>query len=262
MRRLISATFLFLSLFVFADAQDIIITKDRLKIEAKVVHVNRSTIDYKEFDKPDGELKTMLKSNIASIAYENGIVEVYDNTNSEGQTSSVRPQARQALTCADMDNVTYKGGELFYNNRALSNKEIKYAIRNCKPELYKQYQSGHHRMVAGIVTTCVGLDFLASGCVFIAFSSVFDNDNDDDDYFEEEEDEIHDIWFGLGVGFAAVGATATAIGVPLWVSGVNKRNRTIQQFKDGFSDCTSGYSEPVHIDLVSHKNNIGLALKF
>ncbi|MBR4839261.1 MAG: hypothetical protein IK005_02155 [Paludibacteraceae bacterium] len=259
MKRLISTTFLFLSLFVFANAQDVIITKDKLKIEAKVTKVNKNFIEYKYFDKPDGETKKMLKSEIVSIAYENGIVEVYNNESSENQYSAPRVTQRIGSDCSEIEEITYKGSSLVYKNRALSNKETINLMKNCKPEYFKDYKSGQHRMVSGIVVTSVGLGLCAVGGMCTLISYAFESYNEDTEDWEYERD---DDTYHAGIGILLTGAVITTVGVPLWVSGAGKKNQAIQEFKESFSERKSSYSEPIHLDLVSHKNNIGLALKF
>jgi hypothetical protein len=57
-------------------AQDVIITRDAKKINAKVTEVNPGDIKYKKFDNPDGPTYTLPKNQIASILYQNGMVDV------------------------------------------------------------------------------------------------------------------------------------------------------------------------------------------
>ena len=257
MKRIISTAFLLLGFLVFANAQDIIITKDSRRIEAKIVNVNRSTINYKEYNNLEGETKTILKSEIATVSYEDGTAEVY---NAVGTPQAPRTDKKGPITCSEMEFATYKNGDLFYNDRVLSDKEVRNAMRNCNTELFKKYKSGQHRMVGGIVSTCVGLDLCVCGGVFMLYGSIFDSFDSDDEF--DEDDEIDDVFYGLGIGFLTVGATATAIGIPLWVSGVNKKRNALQEFRDSYKDRTGSYNEPIHLDLTSHKNQIGLALKF
>jgi len=73
--------FLLLFMAVFftslAFSQDAIITKEGKKIESKVLEINENDIKYKNFDNPDGPIYTMKKSDIVSILYENGSVDVF-----------------------------------------------------------------------------------------------------------------------------------------------------------------------------------------
>ena len=71
--------FLFAIIFItsFALAQDVIVTKEGKKINSKVTEINENDIRYKIFENLDGPTYTMKKSEIATIMYENGHVEVF-----------------------------------------------------------------------------------------------------------------------------------------------------------------------------------------
>ena len=77
-------------------AQDIIVTKDSKRIEAKVAEVNADNVRFKRFDNPDGPLYTLLKSDIITIIYQNGRVEVFDTESSKSSTSASVPASSSA----------------------------------------------------------------------------------------------------------------------------------------------------------------------
>ena len=52
-------------------AQDIIITSDAQKIEAKIMEVSKAEIKYKEWDNLEGPLFVMATSEISSVIYSN-----------------------------------------------------------------------------------------------------------------------------------------------------------------------------------------------
>jgi len=60
------------------NAQDVIVTKEGNKVNSKVTEINENDIKYKKFDNLDGPTHTMKKSEIATIIYENGQVEVFN----------------------------------------------------------------------------------------------------------------------------------------------------------------------------------------
>lgn len=68
---------------VCAFAQDVIVTKDAKKIEAKIIEVSKSEIKYKEFDYQDGPTFILSTDEIATITYGNGKVVVYNQPLSE-----------------------------------------------------------------------------------------------------------------------------------------------------------------------------------
>jgi hypothetical protein len=62
----------------FGWAQDVIVTKEGKKLNAKVTEINENDIRYKNYENLDGPAYTMKKSEIASIMYENGQVDVFN----------------------------------------------------------------------------------------------------------------------------------------------------------------------------------------
>ena len=74
---------------VSALAQDVIVTKDSRRINAKVTEVNVDNIRYKQFDNQDGSVYTLPKSDIVTILYQNGQVENYGAGSSPASTSAV-----------------------------------------------------------------------------------------------------------------------------------------------------------------------------
>ena len=63
----------------FLFSQDIIITTDAKKIEAKITEVSKSEIKYKKFDYQDGPTFILSTDDIVTIIYANGEVVLYNN---------------------------------------------------------------------------------------------------------------------------------------------------------------------------------------
>ena len=59
-------------------AQDIIVTTDAKKIEAKILEVSKSEIKYKKTSNPDGPTFVISTDEITTIIYSNGEVELYN----------------------------------------------------------------------------------------------------------------------------------------------------------------------------------------
>ena len=85
-------------MFFGLSAQDIIVTKDSRKIEAKVTEVRLDDVRYKAFSHQDGPTYSLLKSNIASIVYQNGQVETFETSASSPSTPA--PTAAAATRSA------------------------------------------------------------------------------------------------------------------------------------------------------------------
>lgn len=76
-------------------AQDIIVTKDSKRINAKVTRVNEDDVRYKDFNDQNGPTHSILKSNIASILYEDGQVETFGPATTQPQPQQSQPQPQQ-----------------------------------------------------------------------------------------------------------------------------------------------------------------------
>lgn len=78
---------------IVSFAQDVIITIDAQKIEAKIMEVSKSEIKYKELDNLDGPLFTLATSDINTIIYANGKVVLYNQpTQSTQQPTQQEPE--------------------------------------------------------------------------------------------------------------------------------------------------------------------------
>lgn len=84
-------TFLFLLLGMITSAQDIIVTRDAKRIEAKILEVSSSEIKYKELDYLDGPTFIFPIENIASITYGNGRVVQYHDVQKETNENANDP---------------------------------------------------------------------------------------------------------------------------------------------------------------------------
>ena len=83
-RLLLALCFIVIGCICFA--QDIIVTKDAKRINAKVAEVNVDNVRYVNFDYQDGPVYTLLKRDIAAILYQNGQAETFDAANNSSTT--------------------------------------------------------------------------------------------------------------------------------------------------------------------------------
>lgn len=88
---------LFLSFIAFA--QDIIITKDAKKIDAKIVEISKTELKYKDFDNPEGPTFILETTELHSIILENGKVLTYNQPTPKEQNNSVQtiPQSSAVI---------------------------------------------------------------------------------------------------------------------------------------------------------------------
>ena len=78
-----------LAITVSAFAQDIIVTKESKKIEAKITEVSKSEIKYKKIDYQDGPTFILRTDDIVTIIYANGEVVLYNNEEAQKQKEAV-----------------------------------------------------------------------------------------------------------------------------------------------------------------------------
>ncbi len=71
------------------NAQDIITKKDGTDISAKVLEVTTTVIKYKRFENQNGPIISVKKSDILMIRYENGTKDVFKESVSDDNVSSV-----------------------------------------------------------------------------------------------------------------------------------------------------------------------------
>lgn len=100
----IIAALIILSLATYA--QDIIVTTDARKIEAKIIEVSKSTIRYKESDNLEGPTFILGTDEISSVIYSNGKVVLY-NQSSQEQTTTEVPDAGTSSQPADTASSTH-----------------------------------------------------------------------------------------------------------------------------------------------------------
>ena len=149
-------------------AQDIIITKDSKRIEAKIIEVTPTTVKYKKWSYQDGPDIHEAKSNIAAIMWGNGEVEAFNVEVAEApveQKETVEaPVIKQETSVVkrevvkqDLPYIT-KSGNMYItsDNKYLPAKELEYYLeKNCR--------GAYDIWVNGIYTRAVGWTLFACG---------------------------------------------------------------------------------------------------
>ncbi len=69
-------------------ADDIIITKDAQRINAKIEEIGLDVLKYRRSDNLNGPLYTISKNDVASVVYENGSVEVFETKSAQVSSSN------------------------------------------------------------------------------------------------------------------------------------------------------------------------------
>ena len=86
-----------LLIFQVSFAQDIIVTKDSKRIDAKIEEIGTTEIKYRKANNPNGPLFVMLVSEVESIIYENGEVQSFSQSSKVKKESTTYDDKRQEV---------------------------------------------------------------------------------------------------------------------------------------------------------------------
>ncbi|MDR0796751.1 MAG: hypothetical protein LBE79_12015 [Tannerella sp.] len=238
-------------------SQDLIVTKDSKKIEAKVTEINVDNVKYKVFTNQDGPVYTLPKSSIQTIVFQNGQVETFeDQTTSTSATRTpsnfagaqptpatqpTQPRSQTTTSPAapaqQRTQVGYSGARRLSTAETLAEMQINY------PALFSQYNAGRRMKSAGWTLTGLGIGALVLGtAVGVAGQENYD--------VEQEE---------AGAIIAATGVILVATGIPILAVGAGKRRRALKAFNNQYY-ATEQPASRFQINL--HPNSIGLAYVF
>lgn len=228
-------------------AQDIIITKDKERILAKILEVSMDDVKYKKFTYQNGPIFTLDIDKILTIAYENGEVEVYDEKFIQEKNERVLAQAEALRQKEAMYGTFVKEDDFYYlcyDSKITKMDEkayLQFIEQNC-PEAYKKWTEGYTLWNAGwgLLSSGLALGILV-GTPLCAVGKAKHNEN----------------CRGIGTIFTTVGALATAGSIPLFIVGGIKKNNSYEEYND---HCKQ--TDEFYIVLQTNSNGIGLALNF
>lgn len=238
----------FIAIAVFTSAQDVIITTDSKKIDAKIVEVSPTEIKYKEIDNLDGPLFVLPVSKINSIIYSNGKVQTFSQ-------NEVAP----APTPAPAPNVVrnpyqiQKGDDGFYYLGDSKMDEAAYLefIKNNCPAAWNSYNKGKKLWVSGwallgggIVIEAIGIGIYKAG-----LSSIYSNPRDNSGV----------ILAYTGIAEMAIGGVMTVGSIPCLIIGGIKKNNSHEVYNE---ECIRQTAYVVEFGLQASHNGLGLAMKF
>jgi len=203
--------------------QDIIVTKDAKKIEAKVTEVNVNDIKYKLSINPDGPIYTMPKSDLSSIIYQNGTIDLFEDTK----------QQTQNLSDIEKSNIAF-------NFLSLTDNQQEEYLKEFNTELYKKFKSGQNLSKRGKELCSVGAGLtLFCGCFMLLT-------NPDDSFI-------------LGaIGFTVAGVLFD-VGIPLAAVGGGIKKSVQNEYQEKYLGTTNPKGQ-LQFQLLN--NGIGLAYVF
>ncbi len=240
-------------------AQDVIITKDKEQIQAKILEVSKDEIKYKKFTYQDGPIFSIDIDEVVTVAYENGEVEIYDEENIEKKNEMVQAKAEALRKQEALYGTFIKEDDVYYlcdrdkTTKMDQKAYIQFIQDNC-PEAYRSYQKGNKLWKAGLGMLGGGLGMtllLGTPLYVVGISKMVNYDYDHTQY---------NVGVGCGVAgsvFLTVGSLATAGSIPLLVVGGIKRNNSYEVYND---HCKN--PQYLSFSINAKANGVGLALNF
>ena len=246
-------------------AQDIIVTRDARRIEAKILEVSSSEVKYKEVGNLDGPTFVLTSAEINTIIYSNGTVKVYDQpaqqtvqqpvTNTGYTTLNTIPVAA-GLPITKEDDDIYVMGDL----RMSEDDYLKFVKLNCK-EAYDYYESGVSLQAAGWRLAGAGAGLFAGGLIWHMVGLFTFGP-----YGSSRA--LYD--YGLYRGFTIAGEVLMGVGlfglipgsVPCFVIGTVRKNNSHEVYNEKCAATQQAKNTPVTFGITSGANGIGVALNF
>ena len=132
-------------------AQDVIVTTDSKKIEAKIVEVSSQQVKYLDFNNQEGPTFVLSTDEIAAIIFSNGQVKVYEHNT---------PKSVVVQSNVKSEYILRQGNKYFYDGRWMKGQAYANFLQTNCTEAYNQYQQGHVLATAGwaLLGVGVGLD--------------------------------------------------------------------------------------------------------
>ena len=215
---------------ISANAQDIIVTKEGKKIDAVVLEIELEVVKYKYFDNQNGPTISMRKSDIASIIYQNGSVEVF-NTQTSTPTSYSTSDLRSEFDRIGTDD------ELM----------LIFLKKNNFQKHYNDFLSACKKRRSGANLLSVGIGLFVGGAVWVGISFI-----DIDNFY----------WMAYtGYAFMGVGHVLTIVSIPVSASAGARKKAIKNNFaRENFGTSCYTYQPTLNFNFTG--NGFGMTLNF
>lgn len=134
-------------------AQDVIVTRQAERIDAKVMEVSESEVKYKKTSNPDGPMFVLSTEKIASILYANGEVQVFEQ---QPKTEPVEKQQPVTDRKIKKGVVLFREGRYIVDNRAGSIYEPENLRELLGDDAYNNYLDAQTSYGSGSALLTVG----------------------------------------------------------------------------------------------------------
>ena len=224
-------------------SQDIIVTMDEKKIDAKILEVSKTEVRYKELDNLEGPVFVIATSDINTIIYSSGKVSVFKH-------DLESEQKRDGLYTQGVGSQITKIDDYYYLADAKMTEEeyLNYIKLNC-PEAWASYAKGYNLWKTGWGLFGVGIGLSTLVGVPLWVSGAFDLYNTGN--------------AGLLIGGCTtftIGCIASTACIPCLIVGGIKKNNSHKVYNEVCASKNTMSS--LELDLQTSQNGIGFALKF
>ena len=249
---------------VGAFAQDLIITRDGQRIEAKVLEVSSTEVKYKEFNNQDGATFILRADEINTVVFENGSVKVFNapsQAQSQNQTLSQANDNQPAAAVEEPavveetlpqvplftmdDDIYYLGDRRFTEAEYLA-----FVQENCQPA-YEAFMKGAKLRKTGWQLLASGLPILTAGIVLCGVGVGVG--------YEQGNKQLGDGLCVPGAIFIGVGTGLSIGSIPCLIVGSVKKNNSYEVYNE---DCAPKPTATLDFRLQTSQNGIGLAMRF
>lgn len=129
-------------------AQDVIVTTDSKKIEAKIVEVSSTQVKYLDFNAQDGPTFVLSADEISSIIFASGQVKVYEHNSPKSVV--MQPETKS-------EYLYRTGNTYFYDGKQMKGGIYANFLKDNCIEAYNKYRHGHAVATAGWILLGVGV---------------------------------------------------------------------------------------------------------
>lgn len=242
-------------------AQDVIVTRDAKRVEAKILEVSSSEIKYKEFNNQDGPTFVLQAAEINTIIYQNGTVKVFDQPKQAApaavynvsQTTYAATGAPQAtgMPITKRDKMYYMGDQAMNEDQYVAFVQL-----NCQ-QAYASYMSGKKLRKSGWGMFGSGLTFLVCGSVLYGVGYGLGGPKYTGGSIQDEG-----LYLGMGIPGAillGVGSGLFVGSIPCIVVGTVRRNNSYEIYNE---TCARSTANTIEFGIQPAANGIGVAMRF
>ena len=235
-----------------AMAQDVIVTRDGKRIDAKITEVSSTDIRYKEASNPDGPTFVLRNDEINTIIYQNGSVKTFDHTSAAPAQSTYSSVPASSASTVPAGFITKDDDFYIMGNKRMSEDEYFDFIRNNCQEAWEYYQSGCHLWSSGWKLFGCGLGFITCGAILCGVGNTLWWDNDIN----------YNQWLGMyipGAILLSAGSGCLAASVPCLIIGGIRRNNSHEEYND---HCARRNTADITFGIKPAAGGIGIAMNF